>query len=74
MAVMTLSEFMKANALDDAAMAEKVGASAGAVKKWKYGERTPRPQQIARITVATKGAVTALDFVPSIDAAAVAAQ
>ena len=60
---MTLSEYMKAKAIDDAAMAATLGGcSPSAVKKWRYGERTPRPRQMARIKEATDGVVTADDF------------
>ena len=55
-------------------MAALIGeVSEGAVKKWRYGERTPRPHQMARITAATDGQVTANDFMleqPDEDAAA----
>lgn len=68
---MKLADFMKDRGLDDAAMAVLIGeASEGAVKKWRYGERTPRPNQMTRITAATAGAVTANDFMPTTDAAA----
>ena len=71
---MRLGDFMKTRSLDDAAMAALIGeVSEGAVKKWRYGERTPRPHQMARITAATDGQVTANDFMleqPDEDAAA----
>ena len=60
---MKLSEYMKQNCLDDAAMAARIGGcSEGAVRKWKYGERTPRPEQLARIAEATDGKVMPNDF------------
>ena len=61
---MTLEEFMRANGLDDDAMAEKLkGCTAHAVKKWRYRERTPRPAMQRRIAEVTGGEVTANDFV-----------
>lgn len=62
MMAMTLSEYMKAKALSDAEVAASLGCSEGAVKKWRYGERTPRPDQLRRIHDLTEGTVTANDF------------
>jgi DNA-binding transcriptional regulator YdaS (Cro superfamily) len=60
---MKLAEYMKSIGLGDLAMAEKIGGcSEFAVKKWKYGERTPRPEQMVRIRAATGGQVSADDF------------
>ena len=60
---MRLGDFMKEKGLDDAAMAAVIGeVSEFAVKKWRYGERTPRPAQMQRISKATEGRVTADDF------------
>lgn len=62
---MLLSDYMKQNDLDDASMAALVGeCSPSAIKKWKYGERTPRPEQMVRIIEATRGKVDANDFLP----------
>lgn len=61
---MKLDDFMKAEGLDDAAMAARIGeVSEFAVKKWRYGERMPRPGVMGRITSATHGQVTANDFI-----------
>lgn len=59
---MTLSEYMRNSQLDDEAMASLLGCSAGAVKKWRYGERVPRPDQLKRIAEVTGHQVTANDF------------
>ena len=60
---MDLGSFMKANGLDDVAMAALIGGcSASAVKKWRYGERIPRPDHLRRIADATSGQVTPNDF------------
>lgn len=60
---MTLHEFMKLASLSDTDMASKLGCSEGAVKKWRYGERVPRVDQLRRIHEITNGAVTANDFI-----------
>jgi hypothetical protein len=63
---MKLSDFMKAAGLDDEALAARVGeCSAHAVKKWRYQERVPRPEQMRRIAEITEGKVTPNDFVLS---------
>jgi hypothetical protein len=60
---MDLGSFMKANGLDDAAMAVLIGGcSASAVKKWRYRERVPRSDHLHRIAEATGGQVTANDL------------
>ncbi|GLK78005.1 hypothetical protein GCM10008171_32590 [Methylopila jiangsuensis] len=53
-----------------AEFAALVGVSLGCVHKWARGERTPRPSQMARITAATGGKVTANDFMPPLPAPA----
>lgn len=70
---MRLAEYLRTNNLDDAAFGAVVGSSEGAVKKWRYGERIPRPDQMARIREATGGAVTADDFYAPSDASGAAA-
>lgn len=61
---MKLSEFMSAAGLDDEQMAALLGGcTAHAVKKWRYGERLPRPEQLRRIAEVTGGQVTPNDFV-----------
>lgn len=59
---MTLREYMKLNSITDAEMAALIGCSRSAVLKWRYGERTPRIDQLRRIASVTDGAVTANDF------------
>lgn len=60
---MKLIEWMRAQGLDDDAVAAAVGdVSAHAVKKWKYDERIPRKAQLRRLTEVTNGQVTANDF------------
>lgn len=64
-----LDTYLRTAGLDDDAFASMVQSSIGAVRKWRYGERTPRPQQMIRIKQATGGAVTADDFIPTPEAA-----
>ena len=61
---MTLAEFMSTNSLSPEEMASRIGdVSASGVKKWVYGERVPRPDQMRRIIDATDGAVMPNDFI-----------
>lgn len=60
---MKLSEYMADRGLDDATMTEKIGScSESALRKWKYGERIPRPRTMARIEEVTAGSVTLSDW------------
>ncbi len=63
---MNLLTYMKAQAMSDEEMAEKIGceATARAVRNWKYGDRTPSVTVIVRIEEVTAGAVTVRDFIP----------
>lgn len=61
---MKLLEWMSANGVTDEDFAERIGdCTAHAVKKWKYGERTPPPDKIARIEDVTRHVVNLRDFV-----------
>lgn len=63
---MKLAQFMAEHGYTDAAMAEEIGdCSAFAVRKWKYGERTPRPRFIDRIQKVSDGKVGLKDWLPS---------
>lgn len=59
---MTLRAFMDAHALGPTEMARRLECSESAVRKWYYGERIPRPDQMRRISEATFGIVTANDL------------
>ena len=60
---MKLAAYMEQNGLDDEAMALLIGGvTAHGVKKWKYGERVPRPAAMSAIAQATGGAVQPADF------------
>lgn len=59
---MTLTEYMKLYAFSDQQMAGRLDCSEAAIRKWRRGERIPRPDQMRRIFEATDGKVTASDF------------
>ena len=61
---MTIGEFLKTNGLDEEGFASRSDGtfSAEAVRKWRFGQRIPRPQHLRKITEITDGAVTANDF------------
>ncbi|WP_442907408.1 helix-turn-helix domain-containing protein [Kaistia sp. MMO-174] len=59
---MKLAAYLLTHRLTNDAFGAKVGASPAAVRKWRYGERIPRPEQMSRIAAATGGEVTAADF------------
>lgn len=65
-----LAAYLARTFTSDAAFAAQIGASMGAVRKWKRGERMPRPVHLTRIREVTGGAVTADDFVPPSEGAA----
>lgn len=61
---MKLIDYMRREKLDDQAMADRLGdCSAFAVKKWKYGERSPDADRILKIQKATYGRVKLRDWV-----------
>lgn len=63
---MKLAQFMTEHGYTDASMAEEIGnCSEFAVRKWKYGERTPRPQVIDRIQQISNGKVGLKDWLPA---------
>jgi len=63
---MKLSDYMRANRLTNAAFAEIIGSvGPSAVRKWRYGERYPRIEELVKIQQVTKGKVTPADFVRS---------
>lgn len=63
---MKLGAYMRANKLDDEAMAALIGdCTAHAVKKWRYSERLPRSEAMRRIHDVTGGQVGPTDFFSS---------
>jgi hypothetical protein len=70
---MKLIDWMRDKSLDDDTMASLIGGVSGhAVKKWKYGERMPRRNELHRISEITGGEVTANDFIENHSAAGAA--
>ncbi|MBZ9939173.1 hypothetical protein LB518_22945 [Mesorhizobium sp. BR1-1-16] len=67
---MKLIDYLRSNRISNEEFGLKIGASAAAVRKWRYGERIPRPEQMARITAETNGDVRAQDFYTASEAAA----
>lgn len=66
---MDLKHYMSEHRLDDEQMAALIGGvSAHGVSKWRRGVRIPRPDEMAKIARATKGAVQPNDFYPAADA------
>ncbi len=60
---MKLLDYMRAENLGDEAMACRIGGcSAHAVRKWKYGERSPGADRIIRIEEVTGGKVGLHDW------------
>ena len=61
---MKLSSYMTLKGLRDGDLAAALGeCSIGAIRKWRSGERIPRPEMMARIRRATDGQVTPDDFI-----------
>lgn len=60
---MTLQAYLKLAGKTEAAFAREIGVYQSSVWRWVRGERTPNPQTLRRISVATEGAVTANDFI-----------
>ena len=65
---MTLRAFMDTHALTTVEMAKRLKCSEGAVRKWYYGQRMPRPDQMRRISELTLGIVTADAFIKDVPA------
>jgi len=63
---MKLLDYLKLTNISDEAFAAKFNGeiSVSGVRKWKYGERTPRLPELVRIEELTDGAVTPNDFLP----------
>ncbi|QRG06123.1 helix-turn-helix transcriptional regulator [Xanthobacter dioxanivorans] len=61
---MKLGTHLTANGITHAEFAIRIRTSQAAVTRYVLGQRTPRPDVIARISEATAGEVTANDFMP----------
>lgn len=62
---MKLIDYLRANEITDEAFAAQVGVSKWGVRKWMYGQRVPRTEEMLAIRDATNGAVTPNDFLPA---------
>lgn len=72
---MKLIDYMRQHKLDDAAMAERVGdVTTHAIRKLKYGERTPSLRLAARIEDVTNGHVRAVEWMRDASAATARSQ
>lgn len=61
---MKLATYMADQKMTTLEMAALVGdVSESGVRKWIYGERVPRPEQMRRIAEVTDGAVQPNDFI-----------
>jgi len=65
---MTLREFRAYKGLTLQQLADLLGKPFSTVVPWENGTRCPRWNDIPGITKATGGAVTAMDFVPKVEA------
>ena len=59
---MTLAQFLDQQNLTDTAFAAQIGVSSEAVRRYRIGARLPKRDLMARIVVATGGAVQPTDF------------
>ena len=59
---MKLIDYLRRQNLTDEQFAALVGRSRWAVRKWMYGQRTPRLSEMQAIARVTDGAVSANDF------------
>lgn len=59
---MTLSDYLDANKITNAAFAARIGVSRQAVLRYRAGDRTPGHAEMAAIFEATGGAVAPNDF------------
>ena len=66
---MKLSEWLHAENLTLVEFAKQVGATHSTVSRWCRGEIFPQTDKLVAIRTATKGAVSADDFMPPTEAA-----
>lgn len=60
-----LTQYREARGLTMKAFSALIGVQPAAVSRWEAGDRFPRPDQMARISAVTEGAVTADHLVAS---------
>lgn len=61
---MKLDQYMSENRLTDVALAAEVGVASTTVMRWRRQETRPDWDVLPRLIAATRGRVTANDFVP----------
>lgn len=61
---MKLSAYLSQHKIDERIFGESLGVSEFAVRKWRYGQRTPSVEVIHRISEITDGAVSFHDWLP----------
>lgn len=59
---MTLAQYLKEASLDRHQFADAIGVSPETVRRYLAGDRIPDKKRMAKIVLATGGAVTANDF------------
>lgn len=59
---MKLAAYLREKDLTDGSFAKKAKLSVYAIRKYKYGKRIPRPQNMLRIKKVTGGLVTEGDW------------
>lgn len=75
MASMKLTQYLTENNISPEQFAATMdGMSISGVRKWMYGERVPRPDQMRKISEVTDGAVQPNDFILAAGIEAEAAQ
>lgn len=62
---MKLIDYLRDQKISDEEFAAKIGRSKHGVRKWMYGQRLPRPAELAAIRTITGGKVTLDDFLPA---------
>ena len=59
---MTIREYIKAGNSTPADMADTLGVSEHAIRKWVYGQRRPDLEMMLKIEACTEGEVTVADW------------
>ena len=59
---MNLATYLKQSDIKPSAFAATMGVAPSTVGRWIKAERHPKPDQVRRIYILTKGKVTANDF------------
>lgn len=60
---MKLAQYITDNNISIEQFAADMGGSVSGIRKWMYGERVPRPDQMRKIAEMTGGAVQPNDFI-----------